>query len=115
MPLLSAALVAVALLNPHTSLASQGAPAHGPILTAVLAHRGVLQQRTPNPIQPSPVHASPKVRAALIGAFVGAVAGGAVGYFGTSDCKCDDPGYGIIYGVPIGGLVGAVAGAKLVK
>ena len=43
-------------------------PRHGPLLSAALAIQPV-QRRTPHPIRPSPVHASRRVRAALIGGF----------------------------------------------
>ena len=85
---------------------------HGPLLSAALAIQPV-QRRTPHPIRPSPVHASRRVRAALIGGFIGAAGGGTIGYVMTKDCRCDDPGAGLLLGVPIGALAGTVIGAAI--
>ena len=49
----------------------------------------------------------------MVGAVLGALVGGLVGYAGTANCVCDDPGYGVIVGVPVGALGGGLIGAAL--
>jgi hypothetical protein len=106
-----AAIALVTLLIPGAP-PNGAVPRHGPLLSAALAIQPV-QHRTPQPIGPSPVHVSRRVRAALIGGFIGAAAGGTIGYVMTKDCRCDDPGAGLLLGLPVGALAGAVIGAAI--
>ncbi len=54
-----------------------------------------------------------RARVVLGFAALGAVGGGFIGGATTSNCGCDDPGYGAFAGVSLGALVGAVVGAVL--
>lgn len=47
----------------------------------------------------------------LLGGIVGAVAGGVIGYQSTKCGGCEDPGIGVLLGIPLGGVVGLVGGA----
>jgi len=107
-----AAIALVTVLIPGGAPPNLAVPRQGPLLSAALAIQPA-QFPTPHSIRPSPVHVSRRVRAALIGGFIGAAAGGTIGYVMTKDCRCDDPGAGLLLGLPVGALAGAVIGAAI--
>lgn len=104
-------------------LAVLGAPRHSspavrtstPIWTSALAlsRQMPLEQRRPGPVQSSRAHAGLGMNPIVLGALIGAAAGGAIGYVMTNNCKCDEPGYGVVLGIPLGAVGGAVLGAVI--
>jgi hypothetical protein len=88
-----------------------------PIFTAALTQsHGFAPQRPPLTLGREPSsHGHSRARVAILGALAGAAGGAGIGYFWTHDCRCDDPGYGAVIGLPIGAIGGAVVGAIVGK
>ena len=82
-----------------------------PILAAALAKASTIPASRSKALASSPVRTNGRVRHPVIGALIGGAVGGALGYAWTDGCRCDDPGYGVFLGAPIGALAGAVVGA----
>ena len=87
----------------------------GVLLRAAIAQAPMLQRPKRDPHARPPVRGSRMVRAITIGAIVGGIVGGGIGYATTTDCRCDDPGYGLFLGLPAGALAGGLIGGLLAR
>ena len=83
------------------------------IWTSALAfsHHVILQTQPASPTQTPTRRGHSGIWYVAVGAAIGAAAAGTTGYVLTRKCVCDDPGYGLLIGVPLGAAVGAVGGA----
>lgn len=111
--LLPVTAICLTLLTPQHVPAPPGARVS--LLQAAAAHAPALQRKRPDPLARAPIRGSRRIRTIVITAAVGAAVGGAVGYAATVNCVCDDPGYGVILGIPIGAIGGGLIGAVLAR
>lgn len=105
------ALLAVLGANHHASMAAPVSPAIWTSALAISRHM-TLAQRPGNPVQVSSGHRNRGINTIVLGALIGAAAGGTIGFLMTN-CHngCDERGLGMAPGVLIGAPAGAVFAA----
>ncbi len=105
------ALLAVLGANHHAGIPAPVSAA--PIWTSAVAisRHMTLEQRPASPVQVSSGHRNGGIHPVVLGALIGAAAGGTIGFLMTNCHGCDERGIGIVPGVLIGAPAGAVFAA----